>query len=206
MALPLVGLALGGLVPGALRAAGRFLGRRMATRGAMAAGRYRQMGGLRALARSGIRGAVLREGAIAGAVWGGSRLASRRGAVALGAAGAGAFGVSRLMSGGPGPGGLDVPVAYTWDTDTAQFARLANGKIAVQKKDGTIKVYRPYRPVVVPKKWSSRSMGRVATALKRQRATAQEILRLTGGSTARRRSTTSRRRTYDGTKVTQIKA
>jgi len=61
------------------------------------------------------------------------------------------------------------------------FARLADGHIAVQKKDGTIKHFRPYRPVVIPRKWNARSMSRVATALKRQRKTATKIMQITGG-------------------------
>lgn len=61
------------------------------------------------------------------------------------------------------------------------FARLADGHIAVQKKDGTIKHFRPYRPVVIPRKWNARSMSRVATALKRQRKTATKIMKITGG-------------------------
>jgi len=61
------------------------------------------------------------------------------------------------------------------------FTRFADGHIEVPKKDGTIKHYRPYRPVVIPKKWNARSMSRVATALKRQRKTATKILQLTGG-------------------------
>ena len=62
-----------------------------------------------------------------------------------------------------------------------RFARLADGHIAVKKKDGTIKHFRPYRPVVIPKTWNARSMSRVATALKRQRKTATKIMKLTGG-------------------------
>jgi len=61
------------------------------------------------------------------------------------------------------------------------FARLADGHIAVRKKDGTIKHFRPYRPVVIPRKWNARSMSRVATALKRQRKTATKIMKITGG-------------------------
>ena len=61
------------------------------------------------------------------------------------------------------------------------FTRFADGHIEVQKKDGTIKHFRPYRPVVIPRKWDARSMRRVATALKRQRKTATKILQLTGG-------------------------
>ena len=61
------------------------------------------------------------------------------------------------------------------------FTRFADGHIEVQKKDGTIKHFRPYRPVVIPRKWNARSMSRVATALKRQRKIATKILQLTGG-------------------------
>jgi len=61
------------------------------------------------------------------------------------------------------------------------FSRFADGHIEVTKKNGTIRHYRPYRPVVIPKKWDARAMRRVATALKRQRKTATKILQLTGG-------------------------
>ena len=74
-------------------------------------------------------------------------------------------------------------VVRTWQTFPGGpvFARLADGHIAVQKKDGTIKHFRPYRPVVIPRKWNARSMSRVATALKRQRKTATKIMQMTGG-------------------------
>jgi len=74
-------------------------------------------------------------------------------------------------------------VVRTWQTFPGGpvFARLADGHIAVQKKDGTIKHFRPYRPVVIPRKWNARAMGRVATALKRQRKTATKIMQITGG-------------------------
>ncbi len=81
-------------------------------------------------------------------------------------------------------------VVRTWQTFPGGpvFARLADGHIAVQKKDGTIKHFRPYRPVVIPRKWNARSMGRVATALKRQRKTATKIMQITGGMPKGRRS------------------
>jgi len=80
-------------------------------------------------------------------------------------------------------------VVRTWQTFPGGpvFARLADGHIAVQKKDGTIKHFRPYRPVVIPKKWSASSMRRVATALKRQRKTATKIMQITGGMPKSRR-------------------
>jgi len=74
-------------------------------------------------------------------------------------------------------------VVRVWQTFVGgpKFARMADGHIAVQKKDGTIKHFRPYRPVVIPRKWNARSMSRVATALKRQRKTATKIMQITGG-------------------------
>ena len=83
--------------------------------------------------------------------------------------------------------GSEIPpshqVVKTWQTFPGGpvFAKLADGHIAVQKKDGTIKHYRPYRPVVIPRRWNARSMSRVATALKRQRKTATKIMKMTGG-------------------------
>jgi len=74
-------------------------------------------------------------------------------------------------------------IVRTWQTFPGGpvFARLADGHIAVRKKDGTIKHFRPYRPVVIPRRWNARSMSRVATALKRQRKTATKIMKMTGG-------------------------
>lgn len=74
-------------------------------------------------------------------------------------------------------------VVRTWQTFPGGpvFARFSDGHIEVQKKDGTIKHFRPYRPVVIPRRWNARSMSRVATALKRQRKTATKILQITGG-------------------------
>lgn len=81
-------------------------------------------------------------------------------------------------------------IVRTWQTFPGGpvFARLADGHIAVTKKDGTIKHFRPYRPVVIPRKWNARSMSRVATALKRQRKTATKIMQITGGMPKGRRS------------------
>lgn len=54
----------------------------------------------------------------------------------------------------PGVGGMLPPgttIVKVWNTGTAQFARLADGRIAVQKRDGTIKVYRPQKHIVIPR-------------------------------------------------------
>jgi len=72
------------------------------------------------------------------------------------------------------------------------FSRFADGHIEVTKKNGTIRHYRPYRPVVIPKKWDARAMRRVATALKRQRKTATKILQLTGGVPTKKVKVSSR--------------
>ena len=108
--------------------------------------------------------------------------------------------VGRRALGGPGEGltprrrpqmsprGLAVHpsqhvVVRRWQTFPGGpvFERFSDGHIEVQKKDGTIKTFRPYRPVVIPRRWNARSMSRVATALKRQRKTATKILQITGG-------------------------
>lgn len=116
----------------------------------------------------------------------------------IGLARQGVFGIGRNLAGGRAPQrsprmagrlavGQELPpshqVVRVWQTFPGGpvFARLADGHIAVQKKDGTIKHFRPYRPVVIPRKWNARSMSRVATALKRQRKTASKIMQITGG-------------------------
>jgi len=63
-------------------------------------------------------------------------------------------GTGRSMARLPGVGGALPPgttVVKTWNTGTAQFARLADGRIAVQRKDGTIKVWRPQKHIVIPR-------------------------------------------------------
>ena len=58
--------------------------------------------------------------------------------------------VRRMLGGGPGgPPGLQV--AYTWNTGTAVFYRLTDGRIAVQRKNGVWKFYRPQKHIVVPR-------------------------------------------------------
>lgn len=82
----------------------------------------------------------------------------------------------------------------TWTTFAGgpvftRFDGPGGTRISVTRKDGTIKVYRPYRPVVIPRRWNARSMGRVATALKRQQKMAIKIVQLAGGeATASKRT------------------
>jgi len=92
------------------------------------------------------------------------------------------------MAGGRGLAvGQQIPPSHqivnSWQTFPGGpvFYRLADGHIAVQKKNGVWRHFRPYRPVVIPRKWNSRAMSRVATALKRQRKTATKIMQITGG-------------------------
>ncbi|GAI06736.1 unnamed protein product, partial [marine sediment metagenome] len=49
----------------------------------------------------------------------------------------------------PSGGIPDEWVAYTWDTGTAVFYRLIDGRIAVQRKNGLWKVYRPKKHIVI---------------------------------------------------------
>jgi hypothetical protein len=107
---------------------------------------------------------------------------ARRPATSL-AIGGGATGTALALGGAFGgqafsPG---VEVIGGWNTGTAQFARLSNGSFAAQRKDGSWRTYRAYRPVCIPKKWNSRSMGRVSRALRSQRKTASTVMRMTGG-------------------------
>ena len=54
----------------------------------------------------------------------------------------------------PGVGGqlpAGTTIVKVWHTGTAQFARLLDGRIAVQRKDGTIKTYRPQKHIVIPR-------------------------------------------------------
>jgi len=63
-------------------------------------------------------------------------------------------GTGQSMATLPAVGGQLPPgnvVVKTWNTGTAQFARLLDGRIAVQRKDGTIKTYRPQKHIVIPR-------------------------------------------------------
>ena len=63
-------------------------------------------------------------------------------------------GTGRSIQTLPAVGGMLPPgttIVKTWHTGTAQFARLADGRMAVQRKDGTIKVWRPQKHIVIPR-------------------------------------------------------
>jgi len=121
------------------------------------------------------------------------------GVLATGGAAAGGLGLA--VFGGGGGGDLAViggsqNVAYSWNTGTATFYRLIDGRIAVQKKNGVWKVYWPARHIVVPRN------PRVGTLLKADRRIdrmMKGIHKRAGGHT--RRSTKAPKGMY----VSQIK-
>lgn len=91
-----------------------------------------------------------------------------------------------LEIGGQAPPGTTI--VKVWDTGTARFARDAAGYHYVQKKDGSIKRFRPPRPVVVPKKWDARAMNRVMRRLASHQNAAMKLIKLMGGSASKTRS------------------
>jgi len=55
---------------------------------------------------------------------------------------------------------LPAPVAYTWNTKTAIFYRLVDGRISVFKKDGTLKTYWPQKHIVISRNPGVRDLMR----------------------------------------------
>lgn len=98
---------------------------------------------------------------------------------------AGALGSGAMGGGGEAPPGATAQVAYSWNTGTATFYRLGNGKIGTVKKNGVWKEWSPYKPVVIPKRWNSRSMRRVANSLDRQQEVAIKIVKMAGGDASK---------------------
>lgn len=114
------------------------------------------------------------------------------------AGGPGIFGGGRTLAhpsigSGGGGGGLQLggqappgnTIVKVWDTGTARFARDASGMHYVLKKDGTIKRFRPPRPVCIPKKWDSRSMSRVMRRLGSHQKAAIKLVQMMGGSASK---------------------
>ena len=98
--------------------------------------------------RLGPRGVAGVGGALAGgAVVGGGALLAGRGGGEMGQPGGflgGIFDVQPPQALAPG-----VSVAYSWNTGTATFYRLTDGRIAVRRKNGIWKVWRPQKHIVV---------------------------------------------------------
>ena len=91
------------------------------------------------------------------------------------------FDIPGFPSNGSGATQFNSPVVKSWNTGTAEFHQLQNGRIGTVKKNGVVKTWRPYHPVVIPKKWNASAMRRVERSLKRQQKTAISIVRLGGG-------------------------
>jgi len=70
-------------------------------------------------------------------------------------------------------------VVKQWSTGTAQFQRLADGRIQVQKKNGVIKTYRPYHPIVIGKKMKVGTMRRAANRFRTTARALSTVLNLT---------------------------
>jgi len=86
----------------------------------------------------------------------GKPIATRNGGMGLASAGAGRIVLNRWVANGR-------PFVMTSD---------ANGKnksIMVQRKDGSIKTYRPFRPIVIGKTLNVNSLSRLGTWMKRAR-------------------------------------
>lgn len=49
-------------------------------------------------------------------------------------------------------------IAYSWNTGTAEFYRLIDGRIAVQNKKGVWKIYRPAKHLVISKNPRTRTL------------------------------------------------
>ncbi len=86
--------------------------------------------------------------------------------------------------GGLLPGGVPMPMAMTgatlvktWVSNGVLFGKLSDGKMVVQKKDGTVKIWRPYKPVVFGKRTDVTKFTRLA---KKYRKEYQELHKLFG--------------------------
>lgn len=93
-----------------------------------------------------------------------------------------------ILGVGGGVGGLGVAVAKTWTANGAVFYMLTDGRIAVQRKSGTWKVYRPPRPIVLyPDGARNRTVAkRAARALRRDMRDSAVMLRGFGYDVQRR--------------------
>ena len=100
---------------------------------------------------------------------------------------------------GGGAGGLGIPqpgdqfgttfVLRTWTTNPATgfpiFAKLADGRIVVTKKDGSLKTYRPKKPIVISTNPRIRQVARAARTLDRATASMIKVRKQTQRAVAR---------------------
>jgi len=82
-----------------------------------------------------------------------------------------------------GPTGMGImpggdQIVKTWHANGIPFWRTQDGWIYVQRKDGTVKRYRPYKSVVLGKRPSSKQINRAINKLKREDKTYHKLTRL----------------------------
>lgn len=92
-----------------------------------------------------------------------------------------------------GPTGLGImpggdQIVKTWHANGIPFWRTLDGWIYVQRKDGTVKRYRPYKSVVLGKRPSSKQINRAINKLKREDKTYHKLTRLFHKPATRRSS------------------
>jgi len=95
-------------------------------------------------------------------------------------------------------------IVGNWTANGVKFYRLSDGKIAVQRKNGTWKVWRPKKPIVL----YSNGAGNLKTFLRADSALDKQAKRLK--KALNRRAPTRKRSTQhdhgEGTTITQVKA
>jgi len=82
-----------------------------------------------------------------------------------------------------GPTGMGVmpsgeTIVKRWHANDIAFWRTLDGWIYVQRKDGTVKRYKPYKSVVLGKRPSSKQINRAINKLKREDKTYHKLTRL----------------------------
>jgi len=82
-----------------------------------------------------------------------------------------------------GPTGMGImpggdQIVKSWHANGIPFWRTLDGWIYVQRKDGTVKRYRPYKSVVLGKRPSSKQINRAINKLKREDKTYHKLTRL----------------------------
>lgn len=90
-----------------------------------------------------------------------------------------------------GDGKLRTNIVKTWQANGATFYMLSDGRIAVRKKNGRWRVYRPARPIVMTAAGPAnrRIFRRAAKALQKDVRESASILRGFGYEVARRKAT-----------------
>ena len=82
-----------------------------------------------------------------------------------------------------GPTGMGImpggdQIVRSWHANGIPFWRTLDGWIYVQRKDGTVKRYKPYKSVVLGKRPSSKQINRAINKLKREDKTYHKLTRL----------------------------